>query len=253
MAVFSPQILNNSPALEVTVQDSGVPPITYAQIKNSLGQYVYLVEAFYVYCTNLSQLIGTINYNRYDSDGNKIVTNIATTVDPYQDNTAIVVDLNQYGTDVVLNGNSSFSTTILPFAEVQLKMYTKRITNSFGRNLENFIIGEWLANRPDFFDNYGNLAAIQKTNEYIQHISLMKGLNGVFGGNLVLGEGNKSWSPEGNKDLPDGGTYVDKQGNVVEVKKEEEEQVINQEQDKVPVVLLSIAAISLAAYLFQKK
>ena len=41
MPVFNVQILNNSPALEVIVQDSGVPAVTYSQIRNSLGQYVY--------------------------------------------------------------------------------------------------------------------------------------------------------------------------------------------------------------------
>ena len=97
MAVFNVQILNNSPALIIEVQDSGVPSVTYSQVKNSLGQYVYLVEAFYLYSTVPQQLTGVVNYNRYDADGNKIVTNIATTVDPYQDNNlSIVVDLAHF-------------------------------------------------------------------------------------------------------------------------------------------------------------
>ena len=252
MAVFNVQILNDSPALEVTVQDSGVPAVTYAQIKNSLGQYVYLVEAFYMYSENLSQLIGLVNYNRYDSDGNKIVTNIATTVDPYQDNTSIVVDLSDYNTDVVLNGNSSFSATILPNADVKLTMYTKRINNSFGKNLQAFLHGEIISHNPNFFDNYGNLASIIALNEYLSVKPNPPATDGNFGGNLVMGAG-KTWERDNGhtlyrrNELPIKG----EQGfNKKEV--EIKEDIINQDNDKVPIVLISLAALSIAA-LFVKK
>jgi hypothetical protein len=251
MAVFNVQILNDSPALLVEVQDAGVPAVTYSQIRNSLGQYIYLVEAFYMYCSNLSQLIGLVNYNRYDADGNKFVTNIATTVDPYQDNTSIVVDLSDYNSDVVLNGNSSFSATILPNADVKLTMYTKRITTSFGRNLQEFLYGEIISNNPNFFDNYGNLASIIALNEYLSIRANPPATDGVFGGNLALGQGI-SW----NK--PQEGLY---RRNEVPVKGEqgfEENQevikpdIINQENDKVPIVMLSIAALSVAVLLIKK-
>ena len=43
--IFTPTIINNTlPAVAVTVADSGVPPVTYNQIRNSLGTYVYNVE-----------------------------------------------------------------------------------------------------------------------------------------------------------------------------------------------------------------
>jgi hypothetical protein len=251
MAVFNVQILNDSPALLVEIQDAGVPAVTYSQVRNSLGQYIYLVEAFYMYCSNLSQLIGLVNYNRYDADGNKFVTNIATTVDPYQDNTSIVVDLSDYNTDVVLNGNSSFSATILPNADVKLTMYTKRITTSFGRNLQEFLYGEIISNNPNFFDNYGNLASIIALNEYLSTRPNPPAIDGVFGGNLALGQGI-SW----NK--PQEGLY---RRNEVPVKGEqgfEENQevikpdIINQENDKVPIVMLSIAALSVAVLLIKK-
>lgn len=257
MAVFNVQILNNSPALIVEVQDAGVPAVTYSQVRNSLGQYIYLVEAFYMYCTNLSQLIGLVNYNRYDADGNKFVTNIATTVDPYQDNTSIVVDLSDYNTDVVLNGNSSLSATILPNAEVKLTMYTKRITTSFGRNLQEFLYGEIISNNPNFFDNYGNLASIIALNEYLSVRPNPPATDGTFGGTLVMGAG-KTWERDnGNtlyrrNELPVKG----QQGfdeKVEEVKAEEvKEDIINQDNDKVPIVLISLAALSIAA-LFVKK
>lgn len=253
MAVFNVQILNNSPALLVEVQDSGVPAVTYSQVRNSLGQYIYLVEAFYMYCTNLSQLIGLVNYNRYDSDGNKFVTNIATTVDPYQDNTSIVVDLSDYGSDVVLNGNSSLSATILPNADVKITMYTKRITTSFGRNLQEFLYGEIISNNPNFFNNYGNLASIIALNEYLSERPNPPATDGSFGGNLVMGQG-KSWEREDGETLYRRNEIPNKgQQGFNEVKVEEvKEDVINQDNDKVPIIMISIAALSFAALLIKK-
>jgi hypothetical protein len=250
VAVFNVQILNDSPALLVEVQDAGVPAVTYSQVRNSLGQYIYLVEAFYMYCSNLSQLIGLVNYNRYDADGNKFVTNIATTVDPYQDNTSIVVDLSDYNTDVVLNGNSSFSATILPNADVKLTMYTKRITTSFGINLQEFLYGEIISNNPNFFDNYGNLASIIALNEYLSTRPNPPATDGVFGGNLALGQGI-SW----NK--PQEGLYRRNEVPVkgeqgFEEKEEVKPDIINQDNDKVPIVMLSIAALSVAVLLIKK-
>ena len=166
MATFSPIITNvsSSPALVVTVADPGVPGVTYNQLKNSLGQYVYLLQGFYLQATTLPQLIGAIKYLRYDADGNQIVTNITTTVDPYQDQKSIIVDLANFETDVIFNGNSSVQATILPFEQVQLKMFFRRITSSFGRNLINFLVQERKANKPEFFDNYGNIFRIAQDN-----------------------------------------------------------------------------------------
>lgn len=254
MAVFNVQILNDSPALLVEVQDSGVPAVTYSQVRNSLGQYIYLVEAFYMYCTNLSQLIGLVNYNRYDADGNKFVNNIATTVDPYQDNTSIVVDLSDYNTDVVLNGNSSLSATILPFADVKITMYTKRITTSFGRNLQEFLYGELISNNPNFFDNYGNLASIIALNEYLSVRPNPPANDGNFGGNLVMGQGI-SWDRDGEalyrrNEIPVKSKQgFNEKGQPTEVK----EDIINQDNDKVPIVLISLAALSFAALLIKNE
>lgn len=55
MAVFSPTILvNTTPPLVVTIADPGSPGVTYQQFQNSLGQYVYLVQGFYVFIVIIS-------------------------------------------------------------------------------------------------------------------------------------------------------------------------------------------------------
>lgn len=166
--IFTPTIINHTlPQVSVTMADSGVPPISYNQVKSSLGNQVYNIEGYYIQSPNLKQLIGTIQYNRYDVNGNKGITTIATTVDPYQPSKAIVGDLKATETYFILNGNSSLSTTILPLNTVDLTLYCKRITNQFGSNLNSFKIMEEIFRKPNFFKQYGDTEEIKKTNEIV--------------------------------------------------------------------------------------
>ena len=155
-----------TPAISVTNQDSGVPPVTYNQIKASLGVQVYQITGLNIYSTNINQLMGAIQYQIFDSGGNQNYTSITTTVDPYAGNAlSIDVDLSQYSANFILNGNSSLAATILPLTSVKVQFYTTRVTNSFGNNLENFKNIEVDANKPNFYNNYGNtIEDIQSTN-----------------------------------------------------------------------------------------
>jgi hypothetical protein len=171
MPVFPVQIINNTiPSLSVEVADSGVPPVTYQQVKQSLGSQVYKINELYLYSQNINQLLGIIQYQRFDSDGNQTYSSIATTIDPYSGNAiAITIDLKKYEDNFILNGNSSFSATILPNTYLQIKFWANRITNSFGRNFENFQQIEKDANKPYFFNNYGSLIKdIRETNVDIE-------------------------------------------------------------------------------------
>lgn len=178
MPVFPVQIINNTvPALTVEVADSGVPSVTYEQVIRSLGSQTYKVNELYLYSENFNQLLGVIQYQRFDSDGNQKFSSIATTVDPYNGNqVATIIDLRRFQEDFVLNGNSSFSTTILPNTYVQVKFWANRVTNSFGRNLENFRQIEIDANKPNFFNNYGSpIIEIEESNEEIQKTAILNG------------------------------------------------------------------------------
>jgi hypothetical protein len=162
--IFTVQIINNTvPALSVVTSDGGTS-VTYKQFKESLGAQSYMLEQLYLYSENINQLLGVIQYQRFDSDGNQLYTNIATTIDPYSGNSvAINIDLSKYDEKFVLNGNSSFNSTILPATNVRITFTANRITNEFGRNLDNFQQIEIDANKPDFFNNYG--ATIQEIKE----------------------------------------------------------------------------------------
>lgn len=183
MPTFPVQIINNTiPALSVEVADSGVPAVTYQQVKQSLGTQVYKINELYIYSENINQLLGVIQYQRFDSDGNQTYSSIATTIDPYSGNAvAITIDLRQYQDDFILNGNSSFSSTILPNTYVQLKFWSNRVTNEFGRNLNNFQQIEIDANKPFFFNNYGSLIPeIKETNIEIEKSATLGGVTGIL-------------------------------------------------------------------------
>jgi len=168
---FPVQVINHPiPAVSVEVADSGVPPVTYAQIKQSLGRQVYEITNLYIYSENVNQLLGVIQYQIFDSNGDQNYSSIATTIDPYAGNAvAIDIDLKEYTQNFVLNGNSSFATTILPETYVQVKWYANRITNALGGNLENFKQIEIDSNKPNFFNNLGSpISQIMETGKEMQ-------------------------------------------------------------------------------------
>jgi len=168
--IFTPTIINNTlPAVSVIVADSGVPSVTYNQIRNSLGSYVYNVEGLYLYSTNINQINGVIQYQRFYSTGNQNYTSIVTVIDPYQLESALNVDLTNSETMFILNGNSSLSATILANTYIQVKLITKRITNSFGKNLIAFKEMEEIFRKPNFFKSYGDIEDILETNNEIEN------------------------------------------------------------------------------------
>ena len=135
--LFNVQIINHAtPALSVLNIDNGAA-ISYSQIQQSLGQQIYNVEGIYLYSENASQLIGPIQYQRYNADGSQYFQSIVTAIDPYAANAlALNIDTTKYNQPFIINGNSSFQTNILPGTAVQVKFYSTRITNSFGKNLD---------------------------------------------------------------------------------------------------------------------
>ena len=220
---FPVQVINQPvPAISVTNADSGVPAVTYEQIKQSLGRQVYEITNLYIYSENINQLLGVIQYQIFDSNGDQNYSSIATTIDPYEGNAiAIDIDLTEYLQNFILNGNSSFSTTILPETYVQVKWYAKRITNALGGGgLENFRQIEIDANKPNFFNNLGSpIEEIQETGKEIQQ-------------NLSLP--TSQLSPPHEQAL-------------------QEPMTIKVTEDCTHLIWLGIAAISVGAYMLKKK
>lgn len=156
--VFPVEIITRTePEVTITNADSAVPPITYEQIKQSLGAHVYKVDNIYMYSLNKTQLGNVLQYQRFDSSGDQDKVSIVPAIDPYAANTlAIDLQIDRYPIDFILNGNAGFSMVIEPETTLQIKFFAYRITNSFGSNLDVFKEMETIANKPDFFENYGS-------------------------------------------------------------------------------------------------
>ena len=153
---FNVQIINHTvPALSVT---SSSPTVTYEQIKNSLGQQNYSAQGLYMYSPNDKQLVTVLNYNRYDVNGNTEITNIVSTIDPYQFVGSVYMDLkSKSNTNIIFNGNSSISTTILPTTSLQMVFSTDKITPDINGVLPNNFSMIQDATNTTFFD--GNCEA----------------------------------------------------------------------------------------------
>jgi hypothetical protein len=158
--VFNVQIINHVvPAISVSVADggNGVGGVTYAELKQSLGNQVYDVGCLYLYSDNQQQLLGVINYNIYDVNGNAKVTNVVTTIDPYQHSNSLLISLkDKINIPIILNGNSSVSTTVLPNTFFQVKFLADRITNKLGLVNSNFTQMEELTGTKFFESTYSS-------------------------------------------------------------------------------------------------
>lgn len=219
--LFNVEIINHAtPALSVVNADDGAA-VTYSQIQQSLGQQIYNVEGIYIYSENVSQLLGPIQYQRYNADGTQYLQSIVTAIDPYAANAiSLNIDTTKYDQPFIMNGNSSFQADILPGTAVQVKFYSTRITNSFGKNLDNFKDIEIAANKPNFYDNLGDtIDNIQKTDVPIKQ----------------------------SASLGDIATPVKKPNEPININK-----IMTEVDCNVPVVFLGLAAVSLGMYLFTK-
>lgn len=131
---YSPVITTNGiPAVSVTMAGN----VTYQEFLNSLSQWNYQVKELYIRATTNDQLSQSIKYNIYDTTGGQFNTVVTIEVDPYQYQSAQVIDLKDKG--ILLNGQSSLSFNLLPNETVKLVLYTN-VVSVGGQNtlLDNF-------------------------------------------------------------------------------------------------------------------
>jgi hypothetical protein len=156
--LFNVQIINHAlPAISVSVADggNGVGGVTYAELKQSLGNQVYDVGCLYLYSDNEKQLTGVINYNIFDVNGNANITNVVTAVDPYQNVNSLLVKISdKVNSPIIFNGNSSVSTIVLANTFFQVKFLADRITNKLGLINSNFKQMEVLVGSKFFEGTY---------------------------------------------------------------------------------------------------
>jgi len=116
MGVFIPCVVTTgvAPAISIVMPNTGITAtgITYNQFLNSLGEYCYGVNFFYLSATSIQQVGVPVFYNVFESNGNSISTILPFAVDPYQSQPAIYYDTND--DEIVFTGLGSLRFPILP-------------------------------------------------------------------------------------------------------------------------------------------
>jgi hypothetical protein len=152
MASFGVTVTSNTtPAISVTVTGN----TTYAQLKNSLGQFVYNVLTVYLFSSILNQIKGLFNYSKYDSSGNQNLQSIISAISPYQYQSSIYIDTTEK--KLIIDGRDYVRFNMLPNSNLQIKLYCDRIANTDlldAQGINNFVAVESNMNDTDFFDQY---------------------------------------------------------------------------------------------------
>lgn len=155
MATFSPTITTNTtPAIINTLTGN----TTYTQFKNSLGQYVYLVDKVYLNTDTLAQIQGNFLYSKYDSGGNQNLQSVLSSIDPYQSQNSIYIETKDK--NLVIDGRDYVRFKMQPNTNLQIKLYCERISNADTLDLNgmnNFKAFENASDKYNFFDQYKDI------------------------------------------------------------------------------------------------
>lgn len=124
MASYSPTIsVSTTPALQVTMAGD----LTYGEFLNSLGQFVYLIDSYFLQCQSIRQIFQPIAYNIFDASGKQYDLAIISNPDPYQYTASIRENLQ--GRGIVLNGKSTISFDVLPGEFITIILCTRSVNN----------------------------------------------------------------------------------------------------------------------------
>ena len=151
MAVISPTIINHTtPAVSIVGGN-----VSYGEIRQSLGDYVYLVESVYIFSNNLQQIAGVVKYQIYNVDGNKGVESLTPTIDPYQTQNSLFYKVADRS--VILNGQSNLNFNLLPNVYLKLEFFTTRVAKKDALDImypNNFKTLESAMGKYTFFEDW---------------------------------------------------------------------------------------------------
>jgi hypothetical protein len=159
MGAYTPIVSTGiSPVISVVSSSVSVigQGITYQQFLNSLGTYNYGAEFVYMSATNYQQITQAINYFHFDSNGNQVQAFLPFVTDPYQSQPSIYYETEK--SEIIFDGFSSFTFSLLAGALVYLKFYVEIIYTAGELDSKNGSPFQQLeeAEGIKFFDDYCN-------------------------------------------------------------------------------------------------
>ena len=160
---FAPIVTTNStPIVTVSPNITSSPTsvfssnVTYDQILQSLGSFVYGSEFIYLATTTYTQIGQPMKYLHFDANGNQAQTYLPFAVDPYQSQPAIYYETNS--DEIILDGFSSLTFNLEPNITVYFKTFTLVTSESLMLNAlrdDNFQEVE-KTEGVKFFEDYCN-------------------------------------------------------------------------------------------------
>lgn len=124
MPIFIPTI-TTYPNGVVTVASNDATP--YNSIIQSMGSFAYGVSEMYLSSNNISQILQSYQFNRYDVNGTLESFVDVPTIDPYQFQSSLFLKLAK--DNVVLDGRTNLDFTVLPSESLYMIFYTKQLAN----------------------------------------------------------------------------------------------------------------------------
>ena len=119
---------------------------SYNQVVNSMGASVFLVDSVYIKSSNNQQITVPILYQKYDANGNIISFSKRGTVDPYQAQASLQIDMKK--DKLIFDGTLSALIPILPLETCYLFFYIDEISK------KDFLPGKDMFSDNDFFKNF---------------------------------------------------------------------------------------------------
>ena len=134
----------STPAIQV----SSVSGVSYYQIQQSIGTFVYLVNNIYMYSSNINQLLQPIGLKKYNKFGDKHIRVLQPMVDPYQSSSAL--NQTMLGLDYMFDSNNGFYPTISANTSINFQFSTTEISH------QDYLSGKTNFQDIEFLQGYIN-------------------------------------------------------------------------------------------------
>lgn len=154
MAVYVPTIIVNNDPPDIQVYMVGT--LTYLDFVNALTALNFKVKQIFLEALTNAQILQVLSYNQLTANGNVYANNLKPKIDPYQYQSALLQDADDF--EVILNGQSYISFALMPNEMVSLSLVTDR--KSFFDALDQVSKNNY--KRID--DNLGNLELFENFN-----------------------------------------------------------------------------------------
>ena len=195
-----------------------------------------------------------IQYSSLDVDGTRQILQITNVLDPNQLVNSSIVDLSQFDGNVIFNGNSFISSSIAPFAQLQIKFLAKGI-NTNSEIPSNFLAIQEATNTKFFEPPEGDLSVFEQNEaEILDAIpeeatprKLVKRLKGKIREDIAKQNENIT-TPKDEKEDIEFETPKKQESGVIE--QENLTQILNNKYT--PLVLIGVAAM-VGIYFYTKK